>query len=105
MNNTSFFIYLLIVAGSTYLIRAIPFSLIRKKINNTFINSFLTYIPYAVLAAMTFPGALYVTGTIYSAIAGLAVSLLVALKCKNLTIVAVVTCLSALIVELFVYLL
>ena len=54
---------------------------------------------------MTFPGALYVTGTIYSAIAGLAVSLLVALKCKNLTIVAVVTCLSALIVELFVYLL
>ena len=49
MNNTEFFIYLLIMSGSTYLIRAVPFALMRKKIKNPFINSFLHYIPYTVL--------------------------------------------------------
>ena len=52
-----FWIYLAILAGSTYLIRAIPFAALQKKITNKFIRSFLYYIPYAVLAAMTFPAA------------------------------------------------
>lgn len=100
MNNNQFFIYLLIVSLSTYLIRAIPFSLINKKVTNTFIKSFLCYIPYTVLAAMTFPAALYVTGSIISASVGLAVALFFAIKGKSLTFVAVIACLSALIVEL-----
>ena len=53
MNNYVFFLYLLILAGSTYLIRVIPFVAIKNKINNRFIRSFLAYIPYAVLTAMT----------------------------------------------------
>lgn len=100
MNNDQFFIYLMIVALSTYLIRAVPFSLIREKVTNTFIKSFLSYIPYTVLAAMTFPGALYVTGSIISALTGITVALLFAIKGKSLTIVAIMACLSALIVEL-----
>lgn len=95
-----FWVYLLILAGSTYLVRAIPFAAFQKKITNRFIRSFLYYIPYAVLAAMTFPAALYATGHISSAAVGLLVGGFFALKGKGLTFVAVVSCVSALAVEL-----
>lgn len=104
MDNNLFFIYLLIVALTTYLIRSIPFSLITKKVTNKFIKSFLYYIPYTVLAAMTLPSALYVTGSIYSAFAGLSVALIVAIKKSNLTLVAVAACLGALVVEVILIL-
>ena len=68
-----FWIYLVILAGSTYLLRALPFALIREKVKNRYLQSFLHYIPYTVLAAMTLPGALYATGNVASALAGLAV--------------------------------
>ena len=55
MNVRDFWIYLLVMAGVTYLVRAVPFVLIRRKIKNRFLISFLYYIPYTVLAAMTFP--------------------------------------------------
>ena len=55
MDFMSFVPYLIVMAGVTYLIRVIPFVLINKKIENRFINSFLYYIPYTVLSAMTFP--------------------------------------------------
>jgi branched-subunit amino acid transport protein len=100
MNNSVFFIYLLIVALTTYLIRAIPFSLITKKVSNKYVKSFLYYIPYTVLAAMTIPAALYVTGSIYSSIAGLLVALIVAIKKSNLTLVALAACVGSLIVEI-----
>jgi branched-subunit amino acid transport protein len=100
MNNSVFFIYLLIVALTTYLIRAIPFSLITKKVTNKYVKSFLYYIPYTVLAAMTIPAALYVTGSIYSSIAGLLVALIVAIKKSNLTLVALAACVGSLIVEI-----
>ncbi len=100
MDNKLFFIYLLIVAGSTYLMRVIPFNLIRQKIKNKYINSFLHYIPYTVLAAMTFPGALYVTGNIISACVGLVVALLLALKKCSLTVVALISCAAVFICEL-----
>ncbi len=101
MNNEQFFIYLMIVVVSTYLIRVIPFSLIKKKITNKYINSFLYYIPYTVLAAMIFPAALYATGSIFSAIGGLVVALFLAIKEKSLIIVAIATSLTALVIELF----
>ena len=100
MNNGVFFIYLLIVALTTYLIRAIPFSLITKKVTNKYVKSFLYYIPYTVLAAMTIPAALYVTGSIYSSIAGLLVALIVSIKKSNLTLVALAACVGSLIVEI-----
>lgn len=98
MNNQGFWIYLLIISGSTYLIRTIPFASISKKIKNRFIRSFLYYIPYTVLSAMTFPAALYATGNIIAASAGLVVAILFAVKGKSLTVVAAVSCLTVFVV-------
>lgn len=100
MNSNLFFIYLLIIAGSTYLIRAIPFNLIKNKIKNKYINSFLHYIPYTVLASMTFPASFYATGHIITAVIGLVVSLILALKKCSLTIVAMSACVAVFISEL-----
>lgn len=100
MDNKSFFIYLLIMAGSTYLIRAIPFAAVKKKIDNKFIRSFLYYIPYTVLSAMTFPAALYATGNIIAASLGLLVAILLAIKGEGLTMVAVAACVTVLITEI-----
>ena len=102
MNNTQYFIYLLLIAGSTYLIRAIPFNLIKNKIKNKYINSFLHYIPYTVLAAMTFPSALFVTGNIITASIGLLVALILALKKCSLTVVAIFSCVAVFIAELII---
>lgn len=99
MNNATFWIYLLIMAGSTYLIRAIPFAAMRKKITNPFVRSFLYYIPYTVLAAMTFPAALYATGNVAAAAAGLAVAVLFAVLGKGLTTVAALSCLTVFFAE------
>jgi branched-subunit amino acid transport protein len=95
-----FFPYLLILAGSTYLIRAIPFAAFQKRITNRFIRSFLYYIPYAVLAAMTLPAALYATGNLVAAAAGLLVGAFFALRGKGLTLVAILSCATALGAEL-----
>lgn len=94
-----FWIYLLILAGSTYLIRAIPFAAIRKKINNRFIQSFLYYIPYAVLSAMTLPAAFYATGNVISGAIGLVVGGIFAYMGKSLTLVAVISCAAAFLTE------
>jgi branched-subunit amino acid transport protein len=105
MDNREFFIYLLIMAGSTYLIRAVPFAAIRKKIKNPFIKSFLYYIPYTVLAAMTFPSALYATGgNVAAAAIGLLAAILVSLKTKNLTVVAVTGCVAVFLAETIILL-
>jgi len=102
MNNKTFFIYLLILAGSTYLIRAIPFAAVQKKITNKYVRSFLYYIPYTVLSAMTFPAAIYATGNLYAAMAGLAVGIVFAMLEKGLTVVAAVSCVTVLAVDLVV---
>lgn len=97
-----FWIYLLILAGSTYLIRAVPFAALQKKITNRYVRSFLYYIPYSVLAAMTLPAALYATGNVVAAAAGLLVGGVFAVKGKGLTAVAIVCCVTALAVECLV---
>lgn len=99
MNVKEFFIYLLIMAGSTYLIRVIPFVLIKHKIKNRFVNSFLYYVPYTVLTVMTLPTALFLTGHIYTALAGLVVSAILAFRGKSLTLVALAASLTTLIIE------
>lgn len=101
MNNYVFFLYLLILAGSTYLIRVIPFVAIKNKINNRFIRSFLAYIPYAVLTAMTIPAVFYDTNWWAGAAAGLIVAVIFALKEKGLTVVAIAACVAVFVVELF----
>ena len=92
--------YLIVMAGVTYLVRAIPFTLFRKKIKNKFLNSFLYYTPYAVLAAMTFPAILYATDNIVSAVFGLAIAIILSFFGKGLLTVACGACLSVFVVEL-----
>ena len=97
---TDFWIYLLILAGSTYLLRAVPFAFLQKKITNPFLQSFLHYIPFSVLAAMTFPAAFHATGSVWAAVIGLCVGGVFAVKGKGMTLVAAVCCVTALAVEL-----
>lgn len=101
MNNLQFFIYLLILSGSTYLIRAIPFAAVKGRLRSRFIRSFLYYIPYAVLAAMTIPAIFYATGSPLSALAGLATAVIFALRRQSLTVVAVAACIAVYLAELF----
>ena len=63
MESGNFRIYLLVMFGVTYLIRVLPFVAFHKKIENRYVRSFLAYIPYTVLGAMTFPAVLYATGS------------------------------------------
>lgn len=99
MDFMKFLPYLLVMAGVTYLVRVVPFILINKKIENRFINSFLYYIPYTVLAAMTFPAILYATGNIISAVAGLLVAIVISFRGRSLIIVAVGACAAVFITE------
>lgn len=89
---SEFFICLLVMAGVTYLIRVLPFVLVKNEITNRRIKAFLNYIPYAVLAAMTFPAILYSTSSMLSAACGLVAALLLALRKKGLLTVALVSC-------------
>ncbi len=101
MEQKSFFLYLLVMAGSTYLIRALPFAAMKRKIENGWIQSFLYYIPYAVLTAMTIPAILYATDSMASAACGLVAAVLFAWKGKDLTTVAFVSCAAVFLAELF----
>lgn len=100
MDNKHFFSYLLILAGSTYLIRVIPFVAIKQKINNRFIRSFLYYIPYAVLTAMTIPAIFYATNWWLGAAIGLVVAVIFAVRGKGLTTVAVAACAAVFLTEM-----
>ena len=97
------YLYILLMAGVTYLIRALPLTLIRKEINSRFIRSFLHYVPYATLAAMTFPAILNATDYLYSSLVGFFVALILAFNKKSLLTVAGFSCLAAFIVELFLH--
>ncbi len=103
MNNNEYFIYLLIMVLTTYLLRVVPLLLIKGKIKNEFINSALYYIPYTVLTTMTFPAALYVTDHIASAFVGLAFAIICAIKIKNLTVVALISCIAVLLTEIIFF--
>lgn len=65
----------IIMAAVTYIIRAVPLCFFRKEIKSERIKSFLYYMPYAVLGAMTFPAVFYSTGSVLSASLGLAAAL------------------------------
>ena len=91
-----FWVYFLLMAGSTYLIRALPFALMTRKIENRYVRSFLYYIPYTVLAVMTLPGGIYATASPICGLLGLLSAALVAFKRANLTLVAFVASATAL---------
>ena len=98
MNN--FWIYLAVMAVVTYLTRMIPLVLVKKKIKNRFICSFLYYIPYAVLSVMTIPAIFYAVENKVSAAVGFIVALIIAYFEKGLVVVASIACLSVLLSEI-----
>lgn len=93
-------LYILIMAGVTYLIRMIPLALVKGKITSTFVQSFIYYVPYAVLSAMTIPAIFYSTSSMISAAVGFVVAVVVAYFGKPLLTVALSACGSVLVVEL-----
>ncbi len=105
MNVRIFFTYLLVMAGVTYLVRMIPFMLFKGKIKNRFFQSFLYYVPFTVLSAMTFPAILTATGSLLSAWIGLLVALLLAFFDKGLIQVAIFASAAVLLVDLLLLLL
>lgn len=96
------YIYILIMAGVSYIIRVLPLTLIRKEITNTTIRSFLYYVPYVTLSVMTFPAILDATGSIWSGLAALIIGAALAWLGKSLFQVAVFSCLTVFIIELFI---
>lgn len=101
MQITQFFIYLAVMAGITYLIRAVPLVLFKGEVKNQFFKSFLEYIPYAVLGAMTFPEIFYSTNGLASGIAGTITALILAFYNRGLLSVAVGACIVSFIIKLF----
>ena len=94
MSWTQFLPYLAVMAGVTYLIRMLPLTVFRREIKSRFVMSFLHYVPYAVLGAMTIPDVLYSTGNIGTALVGLVVAVALAWRGKGLLTVAIAACVA-----------
>ena len=100
MNN--FWLYLIVMAAVTYLIRMLPLVLVKKKITNRFILSFLHYLPYAVLSAMTIPAVFYATEYGVSAAIGFVAAVILAYFGKSLVTVAAFSCVAVFLAELVI---
>lgn len=84
----SLYTYIAAMAITTYLIRVLPLTLFRKPIRSRFVRSFLHYVPYACLTAMTFPSILSSTASVLSGAVALVVAVWLALRDKSLVVVA-----------------
>ena len=98
--KSSVYLYILVMAVVTYLIRMLPLTLIRKEINNVYIRSFLYYVPYVALAVMIFPAILSATGTIWSGLAAFLVAVILAYRGGSLFKVSLCACFTVFIIEL-----
>ncbi len=96
----NFYIYLIVMAGVTYLIRMLPLVLVKEKIKNKYLLSFLYYIPYAVLSAMTFPAIFYATDSVISAVVGTTVAIILAYFRRSMVTVAALSCAMVFVTEL-----
>lgn len=96
------YIYIAVMTAVTYLIRVLPLTLIRKKITNVTLRSFLYYVPYVTLAIMTFPAIINSTGSIWSGLAALVIGVLLSYFGVSLFGVAVCSCVAVFIIELII---
>lgn len=96
------YLYILVMAVVTYLIRLIPLTLIRRNSQNVYIQSFLYYVPFVTLAVMTFPAILDATASIWSGLCGFIIAVLLAYKGGSIFKVSAVACVAVFIVELIV---
>ena len=95
----SIYVYIFTMALTTYLIRVLPLTIFRRPIKSRFLRSFLHYVPYACLTAMTFPAILTSTAAILSGAAALAVGVFLAYRGKSLIVVSVSCSAAVLITE------
>lgn len=95
----SIYVYIFTMALTTYLIRVLPLTIFRKPIKSRFLRSFLHYVPYACLTAMTFPAILSSTASILSGAAALIVAVLLAYRGKSLIVVSVASSAAVLLTE------
>ena len=93
------YLYILAMAVTTYLVRALPLTLFKKPIRSRFVRSFLHYVPIACLTAMTFPAILSATEHMISGAAGLVVAVVLAAWNKSLIIVAAAGCAAVFLTE------
>ncbi len=94
------YVYIAVMAAVSFLIRVLPLTLIRKKIENRFLNSFLYYVPYVTLSVMTFPAILHATGSVWSGAAAFAAGILAAWFGFDLFKTAVTCCAVVAVLEL-----
>lgn len=97
--SNNVYVYILVMAVVTYLIRMLPLALSKKEITSPYVKSFLFYVPYACLAAMTFPAILTATASVISAVVGFAVAIFMSYKEKSLLTVALCACAAVFVVE------
>jgi len=95
----SIYAYIFTMALTTYLIRVLPMTIFRKPIRSLFLRSFLHYVPYACLTAMTFPAILSSTASLISGAAALVVAVVLAYRGKSLIVVAVSSSAAVLLTE------
>ena len=95
----SIYTYILAMALTTYLIRVLPLAVFRKPIKSRFVKSFLHYVPYACLTALTFPAILYDTAYFLSGAAALIVAVVLAYRGKSLLTVSVASCAAVFLTE------
>ena len=95
----SIYLYIFTMALTTYLIRVLPLTIFRKPIKSRFLRSFLHYVPYCCLTAMTFPAILSSTATIVSGAAALIVGVILAYRGKSLLTVSVAASAAVMITE------
>lgn len=98
--KNNIYIYILVMAVVTYLIRVLPLTLIRKEIKNTYIRSFLYYVPYVTLAVMTVPAIFHATGNPVTGVAGFITAVVLAYRGAGLFKVSVGACVVVLLLEL-----
>ena len=98
-----FYLLLLVMAGVTYMVRMVPFVAFRKKISSPVVKSFLFYVPYAVLGAMTIPAVFYSTGNMISAAVGFICCLIPAYLGRSLITVALTASAAAFVTQLIMH--
>ncbi len=94
------FLNITVMALVTYLVRALPLTLIKKQIKNSFIRSFLYYVPFVTLSLLVFPSILYSTNSIYSALTGFVVAIFLAYREEKLILVSMSAVLVVYIIEI-----
>lgn len=93
------YLYIFVAAAVSCMIRVLPLTLIREKIRNPFIRSFLYYVPYVTLAVMTFPAIVAAPQVPLAGILALIAGVTAAWKGMNMMGIAALCCVVVFVCE------